>query len=465
MRLIILFLISLPIWPATFTAASCSTTDVGTAIGLTSNGDTVLIPDGSCTWSSGLTVTKTLTIQGVTVPTRTAAATNGTTITYGTAGSYDLFTLNLGVGSHVTLANLRFLPGSSCAVGAGNCGNYLTMQGTGLVPLMHDVYFNLPDFALQHAVQWFVTGGVIWNTTFDSTNNLAGTCGGPTIGNDGGTIVVKSNRSWNTASTMGTLDVLGDQNLYIENSIIQNVGQAPDVDTGGRVVVRYSSIVNGTGLTHGTTTPVGGRQVEYYQNTITHSIVNRDIPRWFWMRAGTAVFTQNNIQAISDACHGNRSSFEFVVEDLQRAGGYGCCIGYMCMQQPGSGSDGISHTPVNTGPYVGGGVSNPFQISDPVYIWNNTGTGNGSSFIWGTDEGAPLNCINTNPATGMQWSTNDDFVLNRDVFVDTTSNPSSGAKPGWAPYTYPHPLTQNSTTTTTTSIPGGKGIRAGASIH
>ncbi len=311
-----------------------------------------------------------------------------------------------------------------------------------------------PNFALTHAVQWFVTGGVIWNTTFDSTYNLSGACAVGTVGNDGGTIVVKSNRSWNTASTMGTLDTNGDQNLYIENSIFQNVGQAPDVDTGGRVVVRYSSLINATGLTHGTTTPVGGRQVEYYQNTITHTIVNRDISRWFWMRAGTAVFTQNNIQAISDSCHGNRSSFQFTLWRIfQRSGGYGCCIGYMCMQQPGSGSDGTTHNPAKTAAYVRGGVSNPYQISDPVYIWNNTGTGNASSSLWSTNEGAPLSCSNINPATGQQWKSADNFVLNRDIFADSTSSPNNGAKPGWAPYTYPHPLTQGSGTSSPASPP------------
>ena len=31
---------------------------------------------------------------------------------------------------------------------------------------MHDVSFSLPNFQLQHAVQWFATGGVIWNANF-----------------------------------------------------------------------------------------------------------------------------------------------------------------------------------------------------------------------------------------------------------------------------------------------------------
>jgi hypothetical protein len=228
---------------------------------------------------------------------------------------------------------------------------------------------------------------------------------------------------------MGMLDVNGDQNLYIEDSTFRYVGQIPDVDTNGRVVIRHTQIIGSSGLTHGPTSGVGGRQVEYYDNAITSPNSNRDTPRYFWMRAGTAVFTGNSIQALSTSCHGNRVSFEFVVEDAQRTASYGCCTGYMCMQQPGSGSDGVLHNPPNTSSYA----TNAFQISDPIYVWNNTGTGDAPGFITGTNEGAPATC-------GTTFSTTDFFRQGRDYFVDTSGTPSSGAKPGWSRYTYPHPL-------------------------
>src|SRR5688572_9051178 len=41
---------------ATISAASCSRTDVASAITKASNGDTVLIPAGACTWTSAITV-------------------------------------------------------------------------------------------------------------------------------------------------------------------------------------------------------------------------------------------------------------------------------------------------------------------------------------------------------------------------------------------------------------------------
>ncbi len=46
------------------TAASCSQTDVQAAINSASSGDTVTIPAGACTWTTQLTITKGITLQG-----------------------------------------------------------------------------------------------------------------------------------------------------------------------------------------------------------------------------------------------------------------------------------------------------------------------------------------------------------------------------------------------------------------
>jgi len=49
----------------TYTAASCNTSDVQSAINSAAEGDTVLIPAGTCTWTSGVTISgKGITIQG-----------------------------------------------------------------------------------------------------------------------------------------------------------------------------------------------------------------------------------------------------------------------------------------------------------------------------------------------------------------------------------------------------------------
>jgi hypothetical protein len=69
MNFIWLFLLGLLWWAtpaeaATVSAASCTTAAVQSAYNATVTGDTLAIPAGSCTWSSGITVTKNITIQG-----------------------------------------------------------------------------------------------------------------------------------------------------------------------------------------------------------------------------------------------------------------------------------------------------------------------------------------------------------------------------------------------------------------
>ncbi|MGZ3775861.1 MAG: hypothetical protein ACXVCY_18855, partial [Pseudobdellovibrionaceae bacterium] len=49
---------------ATRNAASCSFSDVSSAYSAASDGDTVLVPSGNCTWSNTLSITKAITLQG-----------------------------------------------------------------------------------------------------------------------------------------------------------------------------------------------------------------------------------------------------------------------------------------------------------------------------------------------------------------------------------------------------------------
>ena len=372
----------------TINAASCSVVDVGAAITAASNGDTVQIPNGSCTWASGIVMSKQIWLRGATV--------GGVTITHG-AGAATLLNVSIGSNSRTRISNLRFLPGTGTGV-------YIQVSGSGLPPVMHDVYFNLPNFQLLQAVRWLVKGGVISRATFESTDY-----GSSVYGSDSGCLQVKAGLPWTAPSTLGTLDTDGTNNLYIEDSVFSNVGQCPDVDDFGRVVVRHSQFIGSSGTTHGTTSWDGGRQIEFYDNVFSYPNTSRNLNRYFWWRAGTAIITRNSVQKITGAMWGTKPSWTFAVENAQRDGPPGCCTSYPCWHQPGSGGDGAS------------------QISDPVYFWNNTGTGAADI---GLNEGDPPNC-------GTTYSTASFFKLNRDYFVN------SGAKPGYVSYQYPHPLMQS----------------------
>jgi hypothetical protein len=397
----------------TLTATTCNVSDVQAKVTLAADGDTVIIPNGSCSWASGITTAKQIAIQGATV--------GGVIITDTDTNTSDsLLTMTTGNSFHVTIANLRFLPVSP---GVPQ-GNYISINGSGSqVFLMHDVYYNLPNFQLQHAVALNTIGGVIWNTTFESTNNISGACG-TQVGSDSGSIVVKSPLSWDTPSTMGMLDTNGDKNLYIEDSTFSYVGQIPDVDDNGRVVLRHVTISNTSGgLTHGTTSSTGGRQMEYYNNVFAYTNTNRNVNRYFWSRGGTAIITANSVQAQSGQCYGNKSSWTFTVENAARSSAHGCATAYMGYHQSGAGASATPQSPIMVG--AGQTPLDAFQISDPVYIWNNTGTGQG---LLSLNDGDPRGCTSINPATGQFYTTSDFFKPGRDYFLNTLHLPASTAR-------------------------------------
>jgi hypothetical protein len=437
----------------TVNAASCNVKDVQAAINSASNGDTVVIPNGSCTWSSGIAFSKQITLQG--------ASVDGVTITYGAStasASVYLLTVTIGSSFHTTIANLNFLP--PAASPGANTSGYIILQGTGLVPLMHDMSFNIPNFIITNAVEWNTVGGVGWNLKFYSTQNLGGTCG-QQIGSGSGSLHIEpgiAQRNWDTPSTMGTLDTTGTKNVYIEDSSFIYVGQSPDIGDSGRAVFRHVLFQDvAGGETHGTSGANTGRQWEIYDSQFKFTNPNHAVQRWIWLRGGTLLMTGNQIDKVdSGSCYGVRQTISLSVENAQaNANLHGCALGNMAYQQPGSGSDGLTHSPSNVGPAnkLGTGRSDdPFQISDPVYAWNNTGTGATTALYGFTDfqnSGFP-NCNNINPATGVNFQSSD-FIhtgppgVGRDaIYCETADgcnvNQAGAAKPGWQRYPYPHPL-------------------------
>ncbi|MGB6546644.1 MAG: hypothetical protein WBE97_13580 [Candidatus Acidiferrales bacterium] len=426
---------------ATYTATSCNQTDVQSAINLTSSGDTVIIPNGSCSWSGTINLTQQITLEGAstgcgvvtgeitpTCPLQVTDTNPNPCPSGGAPCATNSVLLNITIGSaaRTTIANIAFLPGTGT-------GAYILISGTGPVPIMHDISFSIPNFQLVQGVQWMVAGGVIWNMNIYSTSNLSALCNPPSNGpgSGSGSFVVKSPLNWDNASTMGMLDTGGVNNLYVENSTFSYVGQIPDADDNARVVFRHDTWINSTGgVGHGPTSTYGTRQIELYNNTFEWTNSNISADRYFWFRGGTAVITNNSVQALNSACTGG-PSFQFIVEDATRSSIHNCCTVYGCFHQPGTGANGVG------GSTFQGSISappDPFAISDPIYIWNNTGTGqaNISQMVGLTDE------IGSGCSSGDTTATF--FQRNRDYFVDVTSSSSSGAKPGWVPYTYPHPL-------------------------
>lgn len=369
-------------------ASSASLADVQAAVTAANDGDTVLIPNGSATWTSGINTTKQIIIRAQNY-TPTPAGTEGSgatarSVTILNSSSSALFQLRSGNEYHSGIGGIRFNEG-------GGSGAHVELTGSGVkVPLVFDCYFqnrsrNWPD---QPAIAVRCRGGVMWNCLMEGTQdiNLVGE----------GSILVKlpnGIRDWETAPTMGTADSNGDWNFYIEDSSFKNIGSCPDLDDHGRLVARHF-VYDGTwGATHGFTSFRGGRHWEYYDGVFKVTTPARNMSgRYFWCRAGTGVFTDNEVlPPVDTVSYGNMRQLD--IGDNTPPGPY------PQERAPGRGHDGTAH------------------VSDPIYIWNQSGS---RAYVW-----------DHNTSAGA-W---DDTVrLNRDIYVN------NGAKPGYQKFTYPHPF-------------------------
>lgn len=390
-------------WAATISASSCSQANVQAAVNSASNGDTVMIPNGSCSWTTGINTTKQISIRAQNyTPTSGGNTTRNVTIT--NHASVPLFDFTTGDSFHAALSGIRINEGTGT-------NNHLEVSGSGSkVMLVNDMYFEAKqrngssqDVA---AVDWAALGGVIWNTRFVGIGR--GDVGG--VGSIDGTFVIKgSPRVWNSASTMGAADTNGTVNVYMEDSSCLNAASFPDLDDNGRAVFRHNNIDGCIGVTHGFTSTWGGRHIEWYDNVFSvRSDERNQTGRYYWIRAGTALFTNNVVNnANNPSAYGNPNLFNIGDNTSPRS--------YPMPRQPGFGHNGTSN------------------VSDPIYSWNNTGP-QANSF-------------------GFQNGWDSIVHVNRDVFVN------NGAKPGYTKYAYPHPLRSGSTPppadTTPPTLSGG----------
>jgi len=367
----------------TVTAVSCSLSDVQSAVNAVSEGGTVLIPNGTCAWSGGISTTKQIIIRAQNyTPTPGGTAARSVTITNNS--SSPLFSMQSGNNYHVGVGGIRFNEGTGDA-------NAIRFTGSGSkVPLLFDSYFqnksrfgSAADVAL---ITWLAQGGVAWNIIIDGTGFGDGGDPGPAIASV--SIHFKSPRSWYTSSTMGMLDTNGAVNVYFEDSKFINTGGG-DLDDAARVVMRHSVFDGSVWITHGFTSSYGGRHWESYNNTyqVTSALRNH-AGRYFWVRAGHGIFTDNVVNNASVPQNYGSPSL-FVIGDNTSPGSY------PMSRQPGWGHNGVT------------------DVSDPIYSWNNTGT-QANSF-------------------GFQNGWDSIVKTGRDVFVN------AGAKPGYSKYTYPHP--------------------------
>lgn len=299
--ILVLFGTSLCRAQGTYTAASCNRSDVNAVINgpthTAANGDKIIIPAGSCTWTSTIVVSGAgidITGQGTpntgthcpTVATDCGAGAPTTTLINNANGPFIEFTnLSLGQTAEVELLNLNPVGG----VGSNTIFATLAFQGTCTSSGCANIRVDNINWQ-ANAWETPLSGGfVVTEDVFgvvDHTTATESTADSPTI-------LQVNYASWQGVGDWGdnsfaAADTLGTgQAMYAESNNFSGIrGGENDVSFNGnpggaRYVCRFNLMANmsGTGICsgHGTAwsgRPRGQRQIEAYYNVVSGSSCN-----------------------------------------------------------------------------------------------------------------------------------------------------------------------------------------------
>jgi hypothetical protein len=372
---------------ATVNAANCSQAEVSRAITTAAAGDTVQVPAGACSWS-GLQVAKAIALKG--------AGVGQTSITL--SGELGVAKQANGI---VRVSDFSFTSGgASSSVGVrvtGAWGNEPVVFQNNAFTAAENTLFRVESPGGFIFARNTVTAG--WDANlFQLKDASAGEA------------------SWQAADTLGNKDQSGKRNHYIEgNTIYGGTNTTVDCDDGARCVYRNNTVTYSAFGSHGQdTSPVGLRHFEVYNNTWLYptTACNQQVSNQNWLirlRGGTGVVFNNVLPDIAVSCGwGEKPQIRLDLRGAEDVRPQGSCSAtrYPVPRQIGQNHNGSS------------------SFTDPVYIWGNSKAQPSMGAEWGWG----------NPC-GLAWN---DFVRQgRDYIIGT-------AKPGYAAYAYPHPLTQGS---------------------
>lgn len=373
---------------------------------------TVVIPNGTYSWSGNLSINKSLKLAG--------QSATGVTINNNN-GSGNMISATSTANGHINIYWLNIVQVASNSGGAGFMLNCDRNDASSYTVLVHDCTFN-NSAVYSYSVLVSANGIVFWNDTFigNGSNGLGGIS---LVCQKYGPGTSSGHGSWNSPSTMGSLDTTGLNNTYIENCTFSAAPTAcVNADDNSRVVVRYCTIQDSSLHAHGQDTSIYGvRHYEIYNNTFVNSqAAALNLSAWTYIRGGTFIIANNSVAALPYG----KPSFTMICQSINRSDAIACQTGYPAARQIGYGWSANSSSRYGNPVISQDGIG---QAQDPAYIWNNSGDGGQASGSYvGISQYSPDDCGN-----GMQDS--NFIVQGRDYYVGTP-------RPGWSAYTYPHPL-------------------------
>ncbi len=404
--IISIFLLLPIISAATINAPSCSQTDVQAAANAAQDGDTVLVPAGTCTWFTLTSNAPALFID-----------------------KKNIILNGAGIGKTIIIDE------TSDAIGTKYGEHLITVEGVAGKP------FRITGFTLRRytigdtdssfinirgsAMNWRVDHNeFITSTSFGSPDTCVGTSGftygliDNNLFRGMGRVVIMgdADASWKRPLTLGTSNA-----VYIENNQYNNslngtyiMSNAVDSNNGGRYVFRHNDCDGGYVEAHGSQWGRGTFSYEVYENVIRDSPVIW-VP--FSFRGGTGVIFNNTaynflwgadrINIYYDRACGP-SGLECACDGTCYIDGNQESTGWPCRDQLGRSTD------------YGVDSVHP-QTHEPAYEWNNT------NYI----NGVPSD-IDFIPHSGCERNA---ILLKRDI--DYFNNT---IRADYIPYIYPHPL-------------------------
>jgi hypothetical protein len=408
----------------THVAATCSQADVQTAVDAASNGDTVTVPSGSCTWTTTTQNTPSVSIASKSI-TLQGAGIGNTNITDNTDSDYN---------------------GNEVAIKVTGSGTYF-VRITGFT-------FTGTTFDTKGVIRVLTSNTALWTNAFRIDNcrwnfsnvgvvaaEITGAYGlidHCAIDNYGGFTIIglghwSNNVSFTAASPVGTANAVYIEDCTFTSPVSQVVSGNMDAYDGGNYVFRYNTVTNNGLHTHETayTALRGVRHYEIYNNTFTSSTTS-PMTRTINIRGGTGViynnvFTGNYTQCVDlhnyrsyDTGHGTANYWGFCTGTNDCDGNTAEMKGYPCMDQIGriTDDDGAKATAC----YQTGVGPGPTQPLEPLYAWNNKC----KSAVYNATLHLVDGCLDGTCVS-------DHVQSGRDYYDET-------AKPGYVAYTYPHPL-------------------------
>jgi hypothetical protein len=379
---------------ATITAASCGRDDVNTALGLASAGDTIRIPAGTCSWTSGISWTAPAGVSVIGAGTSAVGGGDVTVIVDDYNSSSPLWAITINASGTFRLSGLTIQQHDIDPVKENGS---LGLTGPGSVRLDH-MHFDTHTTPGNTKPIWIGDRvfGVIDHSILDLYSNAA-----PYIANGAGADG-QGNATWAAATGFGGADF-----IFFEDNVYRATVAAPcrigDVFTAGRTVWRFNTIQGCSGLENHATGHAsddrGARASEGYGNLLT-VLADQVNPPFDLAEVGNGAYLlwgnvseDDNVKNVFffNVTRKNNTTYT----QLATPDGWGYCgtefngtgsnwdgnsdaaTGYPCVDQPGRGQGdlvvGSFSTKTNN---TTGKISTLNQALEPIYFWNNIGVPN-----------------------------------------------------------------------------------------